>query len=87
MSDTLIRQPIVEHGPLPAGLVPTKVQPAPDPCTAVISVQSVLTDCGRIGFAQPIPHLPLAPTSIYHSPQNGGTQRAALAEIGSYIHR
>ena len=83
MSDTLTRQPFLDQRPLPSSLVPTKVQPAPDPGTAVISVQSVLTNQGRMGYGQPSP-LPLAPTSTYHSPQNGGTQRAALAEMAGY---
>ncbi len=97
MPETLTRRPSIDHGPLPASLLPasllpasllpSKVQPVPDPDIAFINVQSVLAGQSGMGCYHAHPILPLAPTSAYHSPQNGGTQCAALAEIAGYLHR
>ena len=63
--------------------------PAETPATIAISAQSVLPWSGGMVFYQPSPFAPPpalgATTHAYRSPQTGGTQEQALAEMAGYL--
>ncbi len=88
MLEILTRKRPVQQRALPAELIPARTQPAAtvDPGVAVISMQTVTAPAMTFARAAgPVPPS-LGPTSqAYRTPETGGTQREALAEIAGCL--
>ncbi len=88
MLEILTRKKPVQQRPLPRERVPAKVPPpaVATPDVAVISMRTV--SAPAMSFARPagsIPPLPGPTSQAYRSPESGGTQREALAEMAGYL--
>ena len=88
MLEILTRKRPVQQRPLPAELIPARTQPAAaaNPDVAVISMQTVSAPAMTLARpASPVPPFPGPTSQAYRTPDTGGTQREALAEMAGYI--